>query len=211
MCKPNHAETGGYSKQRMNVKQIIKELYMHVFHLRLYTKAGLIGKRCFVGRRARINRCQYLKMEDDCRIGNDCRLSFYSEFYGKKHMPELLIKKGAYLGDHLTILCADKVTIDENVLMASYITITTENHGMDPESNVPYSKQLLSTAPVHIEEGVWIGEKVVILPGVNIGKKAVIAAGAVVTKNVPAYSIVAGNPARIIKKYDFEKHSWERI
>lgn len=195
----------------MDIKLVIKGLYMHVFHMRLYLKANKIGKKCFVGRRARINNCKYLTMGDNCRIGNDCRLSFYHEFYGKKHLPKLIIGDNAYLGDHLTILCADRVEIEENVLMASYITITSENHSTDPETEIPYSKQQLETKPVRICKGVWIGEKAIILPGVEIGEKAVVAAGAVVTKSVPPYTVVAGNPARIIKQYNFEKHSWERI
>lgn len=195
----------------MNLKGIIKSLYMHVFHIRLYLKAEHIGKSCFLGRYARINTCRYLFMENHCRIGNHCRISFYDEFYGKEYQPQLTICDGAYLGDHLTILCADKVMIKENVLMANYITIATENHGTDPEESICYGKQPLKTAPVCIGEGSWIGEKAVILPGVTIGEKAIIAAGAVVTKNVPAYSIAAGNPAKIIKKYDFQTHQWKRV
>lgn len=201
---------GAADGRHMDLKKIIKAFYMHTFHMRLYLKADKIGKQCFVGRRARINQCRYLTMGDNCRIGNDCRLSFYDEFYGKRHTPSLVIKKNAYLGDHLTILCADRIEIDEDVLMASYITITSENHGMNPETEVPYSKQQLETAPVHICRGVWIGEKAIILPGIEIGEKAVVAAGAVVTKNVPPYTVVAGNPARVIKRYDFKQHIWER-
>lgn len=195
---------------QMSLKTLIKAFYMHIFHIRVYIRAKYIGKECFIGRRARINKCKYLSMGDHCRIGNDCRLSFYDEFAGEKYQPGLIIHDNAYLGDHLTVLCADKVIIEKNVLMASYITIATENHGIDPENGFSYGKQPLVTAPVSIGEGVWIGEKAIILPGVSIGKKAVVAAGAVVTRDVPAYCIVAGNPARVIKKYHFQSHTWER-
>lgn len=195
----------------MNYKTIIKKIYMHIFHAALYFKAKSVGKRCFIGRRARINLYKYLTLEDDCRIGNDCRLSFYDEFAKKTYFPELIIKKNTYLGDHLSILCADRIVIEENVLMASYITITSENHGMNPESETPYSKQQLETAGVCIREGVWIGEKVIILSGVEIGKRSIVAAGAVVTKDIPPYCIAAGNPAKVIKRYNHGKHIWERI
>lgn len=193
------------------IKEWIKELYMHVFHMRIYVKAQKIGKKCFIGVRARINTCKYFYMGNNCRIGNDCRLSFYDSFYGEKYKPKLIIEDGAYLGDHLTILCADEVIIEKNVLMASYITIATENHGIDPENMICYGKQPLSTLSVRIGEGSWIGEKVIILPGVHIGKKVIVGAGAVVTKDVPDYTIVAGNPAKVIKKYNFQTHRWERV
>ena len=64
---------------------------------------------------------------------------------------------------------------------------------------------------VIIGEGCWIGQNVCILPGVCIGKKSVIGAGAVVTKSIPDYSIAVGNPARVIKKYNFKSHCWENV
>lgn len=192
------------------IKDIIKALYMHIFHIRILLCASKIGRKCFIGRRARINKCKYINMGDNCRIGNDCRLSMYDEFGGVSYHPELCFGNNVYMGDHLTILCADKIHIKDNVLMASYITITSENHGMDVEGDLGYGKQPLVTAPVTIKEGVWIGEKVIILPGITVGKKAIIAAGSVVTRNVPDYTIVAGNPARIIKRYNFDTHTWER-
>lgn len=192
------------------MKALIKLIYMYTFHIRLMLGFSKIGKNCFIGPRARINKCRYIKMGDKCRIGSDCRLSMYDEFADIAYQPELNFGNNVYMGDHLTILCADKITIADNVLMASYITITSENHGMEVESNIGYGKQALITAPVTIKEGVWIGEKVIILPGIIIGKQAIIAAGAVVTKNVPDYTIVAGNPARVIRRYNFNTHTWER-
>ena len=71
--------------------------------------------------------------------------------------------------------------------------------------------QELTGKGVCIDEGSWIGEKVCILPGVTIGKKCIIGAGSVVTKDVPDYCIACGNPAKVIKKYDFDEHRWIRV
>jgi acetyltransferase-like isoleucine patch superfamily enzyme len=62
-----------------------------------------------------------------------------------------------------------------------------------------------------IEDECWIAANTVITAGVTIGKHSVIAAGAVVTKNIPPYSIAVGNPAKVIKKYDFDKKEWIRV
>ena len=67
------------------------------------------------------------------------------------------------------------------------------------------------TRPVFIEDNVWIGESVSVLPGVRIGKNSIIGANSVVTKNIPENSIAVGNPARVIKKYNFETSFWEKI
>lgn len=192
------------------MKAIVKMLYTHIFHLKLYLFSENIGKNFYIGKRLRINKCKYLKVGNNCRIGNDCRISFFNSFYGQEYNPKLEIGNNAYLGDYLTFLCADEVSIGDNVLMASYITITSENHGIDPEDERGYAKQPLVGKKVYIKDGAWIGEHVIILPGVEIGNKAIVAAGSVVTKNVSDYTIVAGNPARVIKRYNFESKCWER-
>lgn len=108
-------------------------------------------------------------------------------------------------------MVADSISIGKNTILASDILITSENHGMDPGSAIPYYEQPLITGSVRIGENCWIGEKAVILPGVSIGNYCIVAASSVVVKDVPSYSIVAGNPARAIKKYDFSLREWVRL
>ena len=115
------------------------------------------------------------------------------------------------MGYNLSILSYKNVNIGDDVLIASNVLITSENHGLNPESNLSYMQQELTGADVNIKNGCWIGEKVMILSGVTIGEKSIIGAGSVVTKDIPHYSIAAGNPAKVIKKYNFTNHKWERI
>ncbi|RKD25322.1 maltose O-acetyltransferase [Caminicella sporogenes DSM 14501] len=89
--------------------------------------------------------------------------------------------------------------IGKNVMMGPEVMIYTSNHKID-DVNIPMIFQ--GDTPkelVEIEDDVWIGARAIILPGVKIGKGSVIAAGAVVTKDVPPYAVVGGNPAKIIK------------
>ena len=116
-----------------------------------------------------------------------------------------------YIGFHFTILNASSVVIGNDVLIASNVLISSENHGINPESDIPYMNQPLGTKPVEIKDGCWIGENVCILPGITIGNKCIIGAGSVVTKSIPEYSIAAGNPARVIKQYDFHEHVWKKV
>jgi acetyltransferase-like isoleucine patch superfamily enzyme len=102
------------------------------------------------------------------------------------------------------------VTIGNDVILAQNIVMSGLNHGYEditlPPHNQPVTKKLIT-----LEDEVWVGANVVIVAGVTIGKHAVIAAGSVVTKDVPPYSVAAGNPAKIIKKYNSATASWERI
>jgi acetyltransferase-like isoleucine patch superfamily enzyme len=102
------------------------------------------------------------------------------------------------------------VQIGNDVNFAQNVTITGLNHNF-LDVNIVISKQGVSTNRVIIDDDVWIGANSVILPGVSIGKHSVVAAGSVVTRPVPAFSICAGNPARVIKQYDFDKKEWYKI
>jgi acetyltransferase-like isoleucine patch superfamily enzyme len=91
------------------------------------------------------------------------------------------------------------VTIGSHVNLAQGITVTALNHNFtDTEKRI--DEQGVSTSPVTIEDDIWIGANATILSGVKIGQHSVIAAGAVVTKDVPPHSLVAGVPAKVIKQ-----------
>lgn len=121
------------------------------------------------------------------------------------------IGSGCYICYNFTALNIGKIVIGNHVLLASNVMITSENHGIDPESDIPYMDQPLINKNVYVGDGTWIGQNVCILPGVKIGKKCIVGAGSVVTKSIPDYSVAVGNPAKVIKKYNFEKHNWERV
>jgi acetyltransferase-like isoleucine patch superfamily enzyme len=75
----------------------------------------------------------------------------------------------------------------------------------------PIDWQPTTTATITVEDDCWIAANAVITAGVTIGKHSVVAGGAVVTKSVPAFSIVAGNPAKVIKQYNAQTGEWERV
>ena len=101
------------------------------------------------------------------------------------------------IGIHCTVI--GPVCIGHHVNLAQGITVTALNHNFG-EKTKRIDEQGISTKPVVIEDDVWIGANAVILPGVTIGRHAVVAAGAVVTKDVPAYCVAGGVPAKVIKQ-----------
>lgn len=194
----------------MSIKGMLKGIYTRIVNPKVVLFNERIGKNFFLGKGAYVNKRKYLTVGDNVRIGNCLQVRFYPEFGGNEYAPEVVIEDDCYIGERLKILCNDKVYIRKNALLAGDILITTENHGMDIQSGIPYGKQPLSNKPVEIGEYSWIGEKAVIMPGVTIGKRAIVGAGSVVTRSVPDYTVVAGNPARPIKKYDEGTKAWVR-
>ena len=100
------------------------------------------------------------------------------------------------IGIHCTVIGPE--CIGDHVNLAQGITVTALNHNY-ADSSRKIDEQGISTKPVVIGDDVWIGANAVILPGVTIGRHVVVAAGAVVTKDIPDYSLVAGVPAKVIK------------
>ena len=109
---------------------------------------------------------------------------------------DVMIGDHTRIGLHNTII--GPVKIGSHVNLAQGITVTALNHNFD-DAEKRIDEQGVSTKPVTIEDDVWVGANAVILPGVTIGNHCVIAAGAVVTKDVPPHSLVAGVPAKVIK------------
>jgi len=90
------------------------------------------------------------------------------------------------------MMAAGGITIDDHALIAANVQLISNNHDLD-------DRRIITCKPVHICRGAWVGAGATILPGVTVGEDAVVGAGSVVTHDVPAGTIVAGNPARLIK------------
>ena len=115
---------------------------------------------------------------------------FSSDFGRNLH-----IAKDVFINAGVRIQDTGGVWIDEGALIGHNVVIATLNHELEPSR-----RQNLIPAPIHIGKNVWIGSNATVLQGVTVGENSVIAAGAVVTKDVPANSIVGGVPAKVIRK-----------
>lgn len=117
--------------------------------------------------------------------------------------PEITIGDFCNIGAFNHITCINKISIGNGLLTGKWVTITDNSHGLCSYEDMqipPQKRKVVSKGSVSIGDNVWIGDKATILPGVSIGNGAIIGANSVVTKDVPAYSVVGGNPARIIQK-----------
>lgn len=102
------------------------------------------------------------------------------------------------------------VEIGNQVILAQNVVLSGLNHNYQ-DVGQPIRTQGVNVHPIIIEDECWIGANSVITASVRIGKHSIVAGGSVVTKSVPPYSIVGGNPARLLKQYDFDKKEWVKI
>ncbi|WP_153914618.1 acyltransferase [Shewanella sp. TC10] len=147
-----------------------------------------IGQQCFIAPEANL----FAERGRDIHIGNQCMIAADVFLHGPIKMGnEVAINHGcSFDGGRVGITIGDRTRIANNV------TIYAFNHGMSVDS--PIYQQAVTAKGITIGEDVWIGAQAGIVDGVNIGHQAVVGMGSIVTKDVPDFAIVAGNPAKII-------------
>lgn len=153
---------------------------------------GIIGK---------LNAADCISIGCGTTFGDYIFLTAWKNFQHEK--PSLIIGANCSIGAYNHITCSNKIVIGDGFLSGKWVTISDNNHGDSSFMQLkirPNARPITSKGPVLIGKNVWIGDKATILSGVTIGDGAVIGANSVVTRNVPPYTIVVGNPAKIIKK-----------
>lgn len=145
----------------------------------------------------------------EINIGSDCLIQ--GQLVVERDESRLNLADGVLVGGGSVIDCALSVTVDRHVLISYGCTIAdSDNHSLFPELRLGdlatwmdgrrHDWSHSEMAPIRICEGAWIGARSIILKGVTIGAGAVVGMGSVVTKDVPPRTVVAGNPARIIRE-----------
>lgn len=179
---------------------MIKRIYNKIYNISIKSKFKLFRGRIINPHQLRGEK--YISVHNGACIDNGGILTAWDNYAGLSYNPEISIGDNSYIGEFSHITAINQIVIGKNVLTGRYVYISDNSHGdtsYDKVSIPPISRPLTSKGPVIIDDNVWIGERVCILPGVHIGFGAIVAANSVVTKDVPPYSVVGGVPARIIK------------
>ena len=161
-----------------------------------------LGRNSSIPKESIIKNPQYISIGDNFHSLYNLRIEAWDNYQKEHYQPEIVIGNDVCLNSDVHIGCIHKVHIGNGVLMASRIYISDHSHGEITKEALllpPVQRQLISKGPVIIEDNVWLGEGVCIMPGVTVGKNAIVGANAVVTKDVPPNSVVAGIPARVIR------------
>lgn len=193
-------------KNNYSFSEIISSIYALLCTKLFYKGARLIRRPIYVRGKSSLYYGKGLTTGHACRfdlVGNNKKT--------------LQIGENCEIGDNVHIVAHEEVKIGNNCLMASKIFITDTNHGnySGDDRNIsdpftPPNNRPLFTNPVFIGNNVWLGENVCILPGVNIGDGCIIGANSVVNKNIPAYCIAVGSPAKVVKSWDKEMRLWRK-
>ncbi len=160
------------------------------------------GRRATIRRRTRMDVLPWNTFE----LGSDSTIEDFSTI--NNGVGGVKIGNRTRIGLGNTII--GPVTIGDDVRLAQNVVLSGLNHNYEDVTQ-PIHAQGVSTAPIVVEEETWIGANTVVVAGVTIGKHSIVAGGSVVTKDVPAYSVVVGNPARVVKTYNHESGTWERV
>lgn len=181
-----------------------------VVFLNNWCKDRFYGKR---GKGSKIIKPMRILGKSHIFIGNNvlvlnlARLEAVNGTWGeKKYEGKLVIGDGTSIEQNCHIVAAGELVIGCNCVLSSNVYISDCNHKYAVDK--PIMEQDLEVRKTTIGNGTFIGVGAKIMPGVNIGKHCIVGANAVVTKNIEDYSMVAGVPARIIKKYDENSKQW---
>ena len=193
--------------KRYSFLQLLSLIYCKIRTIFIFKNARII--RFPIDIRGR----KFIKVSKGFTTGVGCRIEAYPE----NNQSTLFFGENFQMNDYVHITAIEKVQIGNNVLFASKIYISDCSHGSysgnendsDPNS-IPSDRKLYSK-PVIIEDNVWLGESVSVLPGVIIGKGTIVGANSVVSKSLPANVIAVGSPAIPIKEFNFTTSRWEKI
>jgi len=138
----------------------------------------------------------------------DAYISLIKEWAGFKYTPQIKIGDGVYIGRHAYFAALDSIIIENGCVLSEYVYITDHAHGLHPEHGPIMKQQLESKGPVHIGRNCFLGFRVSIMPGVILGDHCIVGANSVVSRSFPAYSMIAGCPAKVVKVYSQKTGTW---
>jgi acetyltransferase-like isoleucine patch superfamily enzyme len=170
---------------------------------------GAYGKDVYIEPGVVINRPRFVQVGDHVRIKRNTSINLHPK---DKRSKEILL----FIGDHTIISescfvsACNRVVIEENVGISPNVMIIDNSRKLGDVSR-PSKEQDLKIGYVHIGADSWIAYGACVMPNVTIGKHCIIGALSVVNKDIPDYSVAVGSPAKVVKRFDFEKKEWVRV
>lgn len=152
-----------------------------------------------------VNGSENISIGDNFSCGKDVRIEAWSSYGTQSFNPEIVIGNNVSLTDRCYLSCTNRIEIMDGVLLGRDTFITDNSHGstlVQELDRPPVKRPLTSKGSVVIGKNVWVGRQVTILSGVTVGDNSIIGANSLVNKDVPPNCVVAGNPARIVKRME---------
>lgn len=153
---------------------------------------------------------KYISLGKSVNLFKGARIECISSWKGQKFNPHLIIHDNTSFEQSAHISCVNKIEIGKNCTFSARTYITDCSHSYEKIDEKVLNQKLV-VKDVKIGDNCFVGMDVKIFPGVTIGDNVIIGANSIVTHDIPSYSVVVGCPAKVIKKYDFEKKEWVKV
>ncbi|MBL0161931.1 MAG: hypothetical protein IPP47_33480 [Bryobacterales bacterium] len=178
-------------------------------YLRHLPPSGLVlGAGSILSRPNCVQGARHVRIGARTRIGAGAYIAAITSHAGESFDPCVRIGDDIYIGSHFHLASVSKVEIGDGCVLSDYVYMADVAHGLDPAAGPIMAQPLVRAGDIVIGRSSFVGYRASILPGVTLGQHCVVGAGSVVTKSFPDYSMVASNPARLIKRYDPAARTW---
>jgi len=178
-------------------------------YLRHLPPNGLVlGAGSIFSRPNCVQGARHVRIGARTRVGAGAYIAAITRHAGEVFDPQIRIGDDVYIGSHFHLASVSKVEIADACVLSDYVYMADVAHGFDPSAGLIMDQPLVRAGDIAIGHSTFVGYRATILPGVTLGQHCVVGGGSVVTKSFPDYSMVAGNPARLIKRYDPATRTW---
>lgn len=186
---------------------IVKEVIIRILNWQYYCFLRKIGKGVRIKSNVMMKGRKYISLEDNVTIAPNCFLQVIDNLLTSP--PHLLIKQGSLIGRNTQISVIQSVTIGSDCIFAGNCFISDTTHSYN-DITIPIIKSpLKKLKTVNIGDGSWLGRNASVI-GASIGKHCIVGNCCMVTRDIPDYSVVVGNPCKIIKRYNTEAKQWQK-
>ena len=179
----------------------LSTLFYTALHRHRFAQWGKGSHICW--KAMRLVGLQYISIGCRTAIAPGVQLTAWDSHNGNRYSPSITIGNNCAIRENSHITAINSITIGDNLLTGTNVLITDNSHGQSTREHmcIPYyERPMYSKGPVVIGNNVWLGNNVCVMPGVTIGDGAIIGANSVVTHDIPAYSVAAGIPAKVVKQ-----------
>lgn len=186
---------------------MVDRIYFQLKKTKMINQFKHIGKNESIHYSSRFKNPKYMSIGNNFYIAQNGIVEAWDKYMNDVFEPVLIIGNDVKINSYCHIGVINRIEIGDGCLFGSHVMLMDHSHGKNSIDEIeiyPSNRRLYSKGPIKIGKKVWLGENAVVLPGVTIGDGAIIGANAVVTKNIPAYCVAAGNPIRIIRRFLYE-------
>lgn len=181
----------------------LESIKNYVFLGMISKRFRYLGKNVIIKRSSSFHDCDVISIGNNSAVGEGCVITAWKKRGHQTFNPSIEISSNVTIGDYCHITAVNSIVISDGCQLGKMITITDNSHGrtnVDELQKKVILRDVYSKGGVYIGKNVWIGDKATILPGVTIGDGCIVGANAVVVKSAPPYSVIVGNPAKIVKQ-----------